>query len=288
MHPTSHPAATPDTSIDGEDRWARVTALYSRKGGVGTTTTVTHLVRAAARAGHHVLVIESDNIGTLSLSLIRDPFTGEPAPSAPPAGPGPGLGLGERACPDTLRALLQYTRFDTVKLLPNAVSALGFDPLHTVHDVVEIREYLTMLREDFDWIVIDTPSGPITPYVNNCLTAADDVVLVAEPNTPAYIALGLDQLHLAHTLHKLTRGYTPHLRGVIINRIPARDTSSRTNNAITAITDNAPALTPQLPYRSAIGNAPLERWDLDQFPGTASLQKLYDQLYAQINPTQPI
>lgn len=144
---------------EGEDRWARVTALYSRKGGVGTTTTVTHLVRAAARAGHQVLVIESDNIGTLSLSLVRDPFPGEPSPPAPSAG----LDPSERVCPDTLRALLQYTRFDTVKLLPNAVSALGFEPLHTVHDVVEIREYLAMLREDFDWIVIDTPSGPITP-----------------------------------------------------------------------------------------------------------------------------
>ncbi|MDH6284550.1 hypothetical protein [Prescottella agglutinans] len=52
------------------------------------------------------------------------------------------------------------------------------------------------------------------------------------------------------------------------------DTSSRTKIAITAISNNARVLEPLIPYRSAIGNAPLERWDL------------YNQPYTQINPTR--
>ncbi|WP_425334564.1 ParA family protein [Prescottella agglutinans] len=61
-----------------------MTSFYGRESSVGTTTTVVHLVRAAARAGHRVLVVESDNIGNLSLNLTCEPLPGASAPRAAP------------------------------------------------------------------------------------------------------------------------------------------------------------------------------------------------------------
>lgn len=146
----------------------KVVTITSGKGGVGKTTTTANLGIALASTGDKVVCIDSD-IGLRNLDVV--------------------MGLENRIVYDlvdaiegrcrTSQAMIRDKRFESLFLIPaaqtrdkNAVSP---------SDMVRLCD---ALREEMDWILIDSPAG-IERGFRNALAPSDEVLVVTNPEVSA-------------------------------------------------------------------------------------------------------
>lgn len=146
----------------------RVIVLTSGKGGVGKTTTTANLAVALARGGHKVVAIDAD-IGLRNLDVV--------------------LGLENRivySLVDVIegscrlkQALVKDKRVENLFLLPAAQTR--------TKDAVKPEQMKALcdeLREDFDFVLVDSPAG-IEGGFQNAASGADEALVVSTPDMSA-------------------------------------------------------------------------------------------------------
>lgn len=143
---------------------SRVITITSGKGGVGKTTTTANLGTALAMQGKKVAVVDSD-IGLRNLDAV--------------------LGLENRIVYDIVdvvegqcrlrQALIKDRRLPEMYMLPaaqtrdkNAITS------------VQMEQLCQQLRQEFDYIIIDSPAG-IEQGFRNAIVGADEIIIVANP-----------------------------------------------------------------------------------------------------------
>lgn len=143
---------------------AKVVTITSGKGGVGKTTTTANLACALASEGQKVVCIDAD-IGLRNLDVV--------------------LGLENRIVYDLVdvvegrcrirQAMIRDKRLPDLYLIPAAQTRdkSAVSP----SDMVRLSNEL---REDVDWILIDSPAG-IERGFRNAIAPADLVVVVTNP-----------------------------------------------------------------------------------------------------------
>ena len=147
---------------------AKVITITSGKGGVGKTTTTANLGVALARLGKKTVVIDAD-IGLRNLDVV--------------------MGLENRIVYDLVdivegrcrlrQAMIKHKLFPELYLIPAAQTRdkTSVSPADMIH-------ITDKLRNEFDFIVIDSPAG-IERGFRNAVAPADDVLIVTNPEVSA-------------------------------------------------------------------------------------------------------
>ena len=143
---------------------AKVVTISSGKGGVGKTTTTANIALGLAENGYKVVCIDGD-IGLRNLDVV--------------------MGLENRIVYDLVdvveghcrlkQALIRDKRFQDLYLIPAAQTR--DKSAVTPNDMIRLCDEL---RDEFDWIIIDSPAG-IERGFRNALAPADLVLVVTNP-----------------------------------------------------------------------------------------------------------
>ena len=190
----------------------RVIAVSNQKGGVGKTTTSINLGVGLARMGQRVLLVDSDPQGYLTLGLgfpknIRVTLKNMME----------NIIMGIEF--DPKEAILHHK--EGVDVVPSNKLLTGMDmSLITVDDREKVlKEYLEMMADDYDFIIIDCPPS-LNMLTINSMTTADSVLV---PIQCEYYALeGLSQL--IHTINLVKERLNPNLNidGVVFTMYDSR------------------------------------------------------------------
>lgn len=147
---------------------ARIITITSGKGGVGKTTTTANIAVALANLGQSVVCIDSD-IGLRNLDVV--------------------LGLENRIVYDLVdvvenrcrvrQAMIRDKQFEDLFLIPAAQTRdkSAVSPSDMISLVGE-------LKDETDWILIDSPAG-IERGFRNAIAPADEVIVVTNPDVSA-------------------------------------------------------------------------------------------------------
>jgi septum site-determining protein MinD len=147
---------------------ARTITITSGKGGVGKTTTTANLGVALARLGKKVVIIDAD-IGLRNLDVV--------------------MGLENRIVYDLVdvvegrcklrQAMIKHKQFPDLYLIPAAQTRdkSAVSPM-------DMKRLIEKLREDFDFILIDSPAG-IERGFRNAVAPSDEILIVTNPEVSA-------------------------------------------------------------------------------------------------------
>jgi septum site-determining protein MinD len=147
---------------------ATVLTVCSGKGGVGKTTTTANLAVALASIGKKVVCIDGD-IGLRNLDVV--------------------LGLENRIVYDLVDVIEGRCRLRQAMIRDKRLPELYLIPAAQTRDksAVSPSDMVRLcddLRQDCDWIIIDSPAG-IERGFRNAIAPADSVIVVTNPEVSA-------------------------------------------------------------------------------------------------------
>src|SRR5690554_5135572 len=147
---------------------AKVITITSGKGGVGKTTVTANLAAALAILGKRVVAIDAD-IGLRNLDVV--------------------MGLENRIVYDLVDVVEGRCRMRQAMIRDKRLPELYLIPAAQTRDknAVSPSDMLRLadeLRQEFDWIMIDSPAG-IERGFRNAIAPADIVLVVTNPEVSA-------------------------------------------------------------------------------------------------------
>jgi chromosome partitioning protein len=176
----------------------RIVSVANQKGGVGKTTTAINLAASLALAERRVLLVDMDPQANLTSGVG---LKGQ-------AAPGGTIYEALTSEVDDPKVFVMPTRVEGLSLIPADRNLTGaeIDLVALPHRERRLRALLDRLKEDYDYIFVDTPPS-LGLLTLNALVAADAVLI---PLNCEYFALeGLADL--VATLRRVRASFNPDL-----------------------------------------------------------------------------
>lgn len=194
-----------------------ITALVSRKGGVGKTTTAVSLAAAVAGRGHRVLLVDLDSQCSASFSL------GVPREQLAPSSAD--LLLRDAPAPELLRP----TPVPGLDLITASVDLMAADVelARSSGFTYRLRTGLESVRERYDFVFLDCPPS-LSVLPQSALVAADAFLV---PVVPQFLAVEgvTNLLQAAERLGLRTGVRAPYPLGIVLTMVDYRTRTTHEN-----------------------------------------------------------
>lgn len=249
-----------------------VLSVSSLKGGVGKTTVALGLASAALNKGLSTLVVDLDPQCDATSGLAAS--SNQPASVAEVLA-NPKLATARNAI--VASGWHQSSKMDVMVGSPR--SLLLDNPAPTISDVWKLEEVLTMLEDDYDLVIIDTPPS-INALTRTAWVASDRVLIVTEP--ALYSVIAADRARRA--INEISAKLSPRLRllGIVVNRL--RSNSHEHDFRLRELREmfGEQLLMPHFEERAAVQQStgaarPIHAWPAE---GAAEIAKGFDWLLA--------
>lgn len=188
---------------------SNIISVINQKGGVGKSTTSQSIAAGISRKGYKVLCIDTDPQGNLSFSAgaKKDGITILDV-------------LQQNATIET--ATQKCGPFDIV---PASISLAGADMMLTeLGKEYRLREALEPVKENYDYIIIDTPPA-LGVLTVNALTASNQVIIPAQADIYSIDAIG--QLYSTIRTVQQYTNKSLSIKGLLLTRYTDRAVLSR-------------------------------------------------------------
>ncbi len=260
------PRPNPRTKISKGPLTAKVIAFANQKGGVAKTTTTLNLGVAFAEQGHNVLLIDLDPQGNLTMSQGLNPD------------------LIERSMFDVLvhkvpiRDVIEKREVDiAVSSIDLAGAELALSSMIGRERALE--KAIAPIRDDYDFILIDTPPS-LGLLTVNALVASEGVIV---PVQCEYLSLrGLVQLE--NTMSMIRENLNPNVEiiGILPTMFDKRLLHSK--EAVEILTENFGELVLQTRIRKTIrfAEAPVKGESVLKYDPRGEAASLYRDLAKEV------
>ncbi|MBE7412303.1 MAG: ParA family protein [Leptospiraceae bacterium] len=193
----------------------QILCITNQKGGVGKTTTSVHIAVGLAKKGERTLLIDLDPQGNSSSIFVSKETDSEK--TIYPV-------FRDKIAP--IQNLISETRIENLKIIPSNIKLSEVDSILSgkLDGFFMLRDSMEMIKEDFDYVVIDCPPS-LSMLTLNALVAGTGIIIPLQVSK-----FSIDGIEgILDIYETVTKRYNPNLKifGALLSMFNPRTSISQ-------------------------------------------------------------